>query len=67
MDYDKAVKLDQAFSIIILLWWLFLHALIAVGTKYDLFYQDWKDVIDSDTEEQSFTRDYYARKPLKTK
>jgi hypothetical protein len=67
MDYDKAVKLDQAFSIIILLWWLFLHALIAVGTKYDLFYQDWKDVIDSDTPEQIVTRDYYARKPLKTK
>lgn len=62
MEYDAAVKLDQAFSIIILLWWLSLHAFIAIGTKFDLFYLKWKDVKDSDTKPDSVGKDHFERK-----
>lgn len=62
MDYDAAVKLDQAFSIIILLWWIMLHAFIAIGTKFDLFYLSWKDVIDEDINPQMKEKDYFERK-----
>ena len=64
MEYDAAVKLDQAFSIIILLWWVLLHVFIAIGTRFGLFYLDWKDVVDDDTPPSQTTRDYFVRKTL---
>ena len=67
MEYDAATKLDGAFSIIILLWWLLLHVVIAVGTKFDLFYLDWKDVVDDDTEPVETYRDHFVRKAVLAK
>ena len=67
MEYDAATKLDGAFSIIILLWWLLLHVVIAIGTKFDLFYLDWKDVVDDDTEPVETYRDHFVRKAVLAK
>ena len=64
MEYDAAVKLDQAFSILILLWWIFLHLFIAIGTKLDLFYLSWKDVVDDDTPPQKKIKKYFERKNI---
>jgi hypothetical protein len=64
MEYDAAVKLDVAFSIIILLWWVLLHLFIAIGTKLDLFYLSWKDVAKDDTPPEKKTKTYFDRRVI---
>ncbi len=62
MEYDAAVKLDRGFSIIVLLWWVLLHVFIAIGTKFDLFYLDWKEIMNNDTPPQEVKRSHFERK-----